>query len=242
MEVVEPIPLAVRVGEREVPAVLWAPAANDAPLVLLGHGGSGHKTSPRQQALAGRLVAAGIAVGAIDGPAHGDRVQGAMAPAEYQAELAARGVQTVAQDMVDDWMAAIDVLRTVGATGRGLGYLGLSMGTRFGLPLAAALGDELTCAVLGKFGVVQSAALNPGLHDPAQLRRDAERVVAPAMWHVQWEDELFPRAGQFELFDSLGSHDKELVAFPGDHRTTPEYAVDEWIAFLVHHLSPEGAG
>jgi len=239
MEAVEPAPLTVTVGEREVPAVLWAAAANDAPLVLLGHGGSGHKTSPRQQALASRLVDAGMAVGAIDGPAHGDRVQRAMTPAQYQAELAARGIQAVAHDMVDDWMAAIDALRTAGATGRGLGYLGLSMGTRFGLPLAAALGDELTCAVLGKFGVLQSAALNPGLHDATQLRRDAERVVAPTMWHVQWDDELFPRVGQFEMFDRLGSHDKQLVAFPGDHRTTPEYAVDLWIAFLAHHLDPE---
>jgi hypothetical protein len=160
-----------------------------------------------------------------------------MAPGEYQAGLVARGIERVVRDMVEDWMAAIAAAREAGAIDGRLGYLGLSMGTRFGLPLAAALGDELTCAVLGKFGLGQSAALHPGLHDPTQLRRDAERVVSAVMWHVQWDDELFPRAGQLEMFDCLGTQDKQLVAFPGDHGTTPDAAVDGWITFLTRHLT-----
>lgn len=200
MEQAEPAPLAVRVGDREVPTVLWRPHGAKAPLVLLGHGGSGHKTAPRQLALAQRLVDEGLAVLAIDGPAHGKRaVRPDMAPGEYQAGLAARGLESVVRDVVEDWAAAVGAARATGAVDGRLGYLGLSMGSRFGLPLAAALGNELNCAVLVKFGLSQSTALNPGLHDAEQLRRDAQYVVAPTMWHAQWDDELFPREGQLEL-------------------------------------------
>lgn len=237
MEIIAPTPLAVTVGERKVPAVLWRRPGSQAPLVLLGHGGSSHKTAPRQQAIASRLVSAGMTVVAIDGPAHGERAERAMAPGEYQADLVARGVDSVVRDMVDDWKAAIDASRDAGGVSAGLGYLGLSMGTRFGLPLAAALGTQLTCAVLGKFGLHQSPALNPGLHDATQLRSDAKRVVAPTMWHVQWDDELFPREGQLEMFDCLGSKGKQLVAFPGEHGSTPDAAADGWIKFLERHLS-----
>jgi len=239
MEQVEPIPLAVMVGSRRVPTVLWQRnEGGAAPLVLLGHGGSSHKTAPRQQALASRLVRAGLAVLAIDGPAHGERAAGhEMAPGEYQADLVARGIEVVVRDMVEDWMAAVGAARASGATGRRVGYLGLSMGTRFGLPLAAALGDELTCAVLGKFGLSQGAALHPGLHDPTRLRRDAGQVVAPTVWHVQWDDEIFPRAGQLELFDCLRSEEKWLVPFPGRHGTTAHAAADGWVTFLVRRLT-----
>lgn len=236
METIEPTPLAVAVGERRVPTVLWQRPGGRGPLVLLGHGGSSHKTAPRQQAIARRLVSAGMTVAAIDGPAHGERVERVMAPGEYQADLVARGIDSVVQGMVDDWKAAIDAARATGAVSAGVGYLGLSMGTRFGLPLAAALGAGLTCAVLGKFGLLQSPALNPGLHVATQLRGDAERAVAPTMWHVQWDDELFPRKGQLEMFDCLGSKDKQLVAFPGGHGTTPDEALECWINFLERHL------
>ena len=237
MQPVEPTALAVTVGERVVPAVLWRGTTEVTPLVLLGHGGSGHKTAPRQMLLANRLVAAGLTVVAIDGPLHGERAGHSMSPGEYQAALVARGVESVIGDMVDDWRAAVDAARALGAVDERLGYLGLSMGTRFGLPLAAELGGHLTCAVLGKFGLQQSSALHPGLHDTTQLRRDAARVDAPTLWHVQWDDDLFPRSGQLEIFDVLGAKQKRLLAFPGDHGSTADDAVDAWVSFLVRHLS-----
>lgn len=209
--------------------------------MLLGHGGSGHKTAPRQQALATRLVAEGMTVVAIDGPAHGERaVHPDMARGDYQAHLVARGIGTVVRDIVEDWTAAVGAARAAGAADGRLGYLGLSMGTRFGLPLAAALGEGLTCAVLGKFGLRQSPALHPGLHDPTQLRHDAEHVVSPTLWHIQWDDELFPRDGQLEMFDRLGAADKQLAAYPGDHLTSSDAAVDAWATFLVRHLRGSG--
>lgn len=237
MRTVDPEPLDVTAGGRRVPAVRWQAASPTAPLVLLGHGGGSHKTAPRQVALARRLVAGGLTVLAIDGPAHGERAVGVdQSPGRYQAELVARGIDVVVDEMVEDWLTALEVARSSGSAGDRVGYLGLSMGTRFGLPLAAALGDRLTCGVLGKFGLQQSPALHPGLHDRLQLRSAAERVTAPILWHVQWDDELFPRAGQFEMFDHLGSTDKRLIAFPGLHGMTADAAVEAWLSFLARGL------
>ena len=48
----------------------------------------------------------------------------------------------------------------------------------------------------------------------------AHAVSAPVLYHVQWDDEIFPRDGQFEVFDALASADKQLIARPGPHEHT----------------------
>src|SRR5689334_16164012 len=61
--------------DRKVPGVLWTPNADKRmPLLLAGHGGSGHKY--QQLVLDFALPLArdrGCAVAAIDGPVHGAR-------------------------------------------------------------------------------------------------------------------------------------------------------------------------
>ena len=75
----------LRRGSGIVPGVLWSPGtAAGPPAVLLFHGGSGHKRSERHVQMGRWLASAGLAVIAVDGPYHGDRVASPMAPAVYQ--------------------------------------------------------------------------------------------------------------------------------------------------------------
>jgi hypothetical protein len=70
----------------------------------------------------------------------------------------------------------------------------------------------------------------------ARFARDAPTIHVPVLFHVQWDDELFPRDGQFELFDAIGATDKQLIAFPGPHSTSSPEAVQAWCTFVTRHL------
>jgi hypothetical protein len=111
------------------------------------------------------------------------------------------------------------------------------MGARFGLPTAAALGPRLQCAVLGKFGIRQATSLNPGLRTPSLMETVAHAVSAPVLYHVQWDDEIFPRDGQFELFGALASADKHLFARPGPHAQTHPSDETSWQDFIRHNTA-----
>ncbi len=217
-----------------VPGVLWSPgSAAKPPAVLLFHGGSGHKRSERHLRMGRWLASAGLAVIAIDGPYHGDRVASPMVPAVYQQLIADEGIAQVTARMTGDWLDAVSALAAEGlADDANVGVFAISMGVRFGLPVAAALGSSLWCAVFGKFGIRQSALLHPGLCAPGLMTAAARAVTAPVLYHVQWDDEIFPRDGQFELFDELASADKRLLARSGPHAETHPGDEASWQEFI----------
>jgi len=220
-----------------IPGILWTPTQQEhpVPLVLMGHGGSGHKRDDRQLLLGRRFAGAfQIAAVSIDGPFHGDRVSIPLEPRQYQEMMAAVGLDKVTDGMIDDWSATFDALSQLEIINAArIAYIGVSMGTRFGLPYVAADGSRLRCAVLGKNGMRAPALLNMA----PRFTQDATKITVPVMFHVQWDDELFPRDGQFELFELLGVHQKRLIAFPGSHSTTAPAAIQAWCEFITHHLA-----
>ena len=224
-----------------IPGILWTPMEHDRPmpLVLIGHGGSGHKRTDRQLMLARRLASVSqMAVVTIDGPFHGDRVAEPLGRSGYQAMLAAAGVDKVVDGMVDDWRVTLDTLSALDAIDADrIAYMGFSMGTRFGLPYVAAAGDRLRCAVLGKNGMQQTANMPAGVDMAPRFAQDAPEIQLPILFHVQWDDELFQRDGQFELFDLLGTSDKRMIAFPGPHSISTPEAVQGWCAFIEQRLA-----
>jgi dienelactone hydrolase len=221
-----------------IPGILWTPSRHvfPLPLVLIGHGGSGHKRSERQLVIAHHLVKTSrVAVAAIDGPFHGERLTAPLMPYEYLEKMNAMGVDQVANDMVRDWLLTLEAISgLVFINADHVAYMGFSMGTRFGIPFAAAAGSRLRCVVLGKNGMQARAELNMA----ARFKTDAPKVKIPVLFHMQSGDEIFPRDGQLELFNLIQSADKRLITFPGSHAITDPEAIDAWCGFIREHLVP----
>lgn len=233
---VRTVALSVPGPTEAVPALVWlaAEATGPRPVVLVGHGAGGHKAAPIVERTAALVTALGFAALSIDCPYHGDRTppdEVGLTAAQRRARLGLdgwreRNAQAIPQ-AVADWRAALDAAQALDEVGPGpVGYLGLSLGARFGLPLVAAE-DRIAAAVLGLFG---SAETGP-------VADAARQVTVPVLFMLQWDDELYPRDGGLRLFDLLGSGDKTLHASPGRHLEFPPAELAEAARFLDRQLS-----
>jgi hypothetical protein len=196
---------------RGVPVAVWQPSRPWSELVLVGHGGSRHKTDDAVTSLADDLVSAGVAVASIDGPVHGarrhDRGGDLRAVQQEWRSLWHRDPEIDA--MIADWIEALDVVCERHPSIDRIGYVGLSMGCLYGIPLVAAAPDRFAVVVTGMWGSTN--------HTGPRLLADASRLTCPTLFYMRWHDQLFDRAGCLELFDAVGSQDKQLFVVPGDH-------------------------
>lgn len=219
----------------DIPGALWtplvAPPGEKLPLVLVGHGASGHKYQDYVRSLGRRLASDhGIAAAAIDGPVHGDRRHDGVRDGRRAfLDFAARWSSDphLTDSMVDDWRRSLDALTSVGEIGGRIGYWGVSMGTILGLPFVAAE-PRINAAVLGLMGVTGPTR--------ERIARDAQRVRCAVLFLVQWSDELFSRESAFDLFDAIGSDDKTLHAHPGPHGAVPREEYEASLAFLRERI------
>jgi dienelactone hydrolase len=198
---------------------------------LIGHGGSQHKRSPNILALARRLVRhLGFAAAAIDGPMHGERIEGGLEQTldDVRRRTADRSPEQARQtnrQAREEWKATLDALQTVEGVGAGpVGYWGLSMGTIFGLPFVASE-PRIDAAVLGLMGI-----------DPDSPARAARSLEIPVLFLVQWDDELAPRDYALALFDAIGSNDKAMHVNPGIHVAVPVEEIAASERFFEKHL------
>ena len=199
-----------------VPGVLWRPenAKGATPLVLMGHGGSGHKRNDRMVQL-GRMFARdyGWCAASMDGPVHGDR-----GPVKQSTDPAYRDLwqrDNPVQDMIADWKALLDQVSDLDyVDANRIGYWGVSMGTMFGLPFVSSE-PRIKAAVLGKAGLTGSSVERSGI--APTFEKYAPMLTQPVLFSIQWDDERFDRDGQLDLYDRLGSADKRLHAYPGVH-------------------------
>jgi len=110
--------------------------------------------------------------------------------------------------------------------------------SRAGIAAVAALGDRPRRAVFGKFGLEHTSRLPAGLDTTSRIRTDALRITAPTLFHIQRDDDLFPRRTQPALFALLGSAEKRVITYAGAHNETHRTAIPTWRAFLSRHLAP----
>jgi pimeloyl-ACP methyl ester carboxylesterase len=222
-------------GGRPVPTVLWTRASTSgvSPLILMGHGGSGAKDGPGQldsrDYFTGQL---GIATASIDGPVHGER--GGLTTTDDPRYREMWHTPGAIDDMNTDWARTLDALLALGQfDAQAVGYIGLSMGTMFGLPFVASE-PRIRAAVLGKCGLRGTSIERSGID--RRLAADAPKVVCPVLYHVQWDDTQFLRESAFELYGLIGAADKRLQAIPGPHGGSSPEATDTMRTFLANRL------
>ena len=121
-------------------------------------------------------------------------------------------------------MATVDAVQKLDNVGKGpVGYWGVSMGTRFGVPLVAA-DSRIKAAVLGLYGLFPEGAAAPkGWSD------DARKISVPLIFVFQRSDELMTLQNGIDLYDAFASKDKAMHINPGTHTGIPVSERETWV-------------
>jgi pimeloyl-ACP methyl ester carboxylesterase len=209
-----------------VPALVHEPAGARG-LLLLGHGGGHGKDAPRFVELARRCaLGTGLAVVCIDAVDHGERrPTGDVGP-----DLPPGWHSMAIPRMVADWQAVVATLAE--RLGPPRAYVGVSMGSIFGVPVAAAL-PTIAATVLLVGGIPEG----PWLDDPALAPRLLEGAAGLAHTELlmvnRTDDALFPIDGVHRLFGAVPGPRKRLVFLPGAHDDWSDELVDGAVEFVT---------
>lgn len=224
-------------GERDtITGVMWSPdggTPSASPLVLIGHGGGGHKKAP-SIAPTGRgfVTEHGITAVAIDAPGHGERGGVAGRSPEYYALWA--DAEIITDNATADWSLVLtSLLETGWFDPERVGWSGMSMGSLIGIPYVASE-PRIKAASLGLCGTAGSTPSRSSIG--GLLVNRAPRVMCPVHFIMQWNDERFTRDGSLALFDLFGTRDKRLMSFLGAHAEMPEEGRKAGRAFLADRL------
>ena len=101
--------------------------------------------------------------------------------------------------------------------------------------------ENVTARMTGDWLAAVSALAALRLVDDANVGVFGMSMSAPVLYHVQWDDAIFPRDGQFELFDALASTDKRLIARPGPHSQTHPDDEASWQEFTRRYTARLGS-
>lgn len=223
----------LREKKRDVTGALWIPPSKiKDTLIVFGHGASGNRYQAPISSLANRFIENGYASISIDGPVHGLRE---IPPGGREAFAQELQSSSVIEDMIEDWKIAIKLSITkTNIAEQKIAYFGLSMGSIFGIPLLSALTHHSSKVVVATLGLLGTTGAVKFLGH--RFKTDASKITSPVLFLMQLEDELFPRDGCLDLFDSIGSSNKTLHANPGLHPEVPTVEIDYAFQFMLDHI------
>jgi cephalosporin-C deacetylase-like acetyl esterase len=111
--------------------------------------------------------------------------------------------------MAGDWARVLGAAEDLPFVRPGsVGYLGLSIGTAYGLMFCAGT-TRVKVAVFGLWSA--------DYPNSASLVGFAREIKQPTLFVQKWDDEFMSRNGQFQLFDALSTSTKQLNVYPGRH-------------------------
>jgi dienelactone hydrolase len=232
-----------------VPGLHWLPEGDPpAATALVGHGGFQSKEAPNITAMAAMFARQRrFATIALDAPGHGDRrteeqvrqqeetlrrlrregvgPPGTRSAAARPSDPAGEAKPEREPRMVREWKALLDELAAGSVpTGR-LGYWGVSMGARYGIPLVATE-PRITAAVFGLFGLLADET----------FRAQVASITVPLLFLFQHDDELMTPDAGLALWKAFGSTEKTMHINPGPHVGIPVFERDSSLAFFGRHL------